>query len=456
MTQQQPHRPARIDPARLGGNGSTVHDPFDAPPTADYDALADLFLGDTRGAGGAPVEAAPAPPRTVLRVVSSEDEDPEGRPAPTGARIEGLIIGHLPVLASAWVTQYARHLAEQSGEWVGLVKLRAGQASVELVGPPRAAGGPLPASRDTFDGAIEEAARFAGRWLVRVDELTEPRLVELRGMDAVTLLTGADEAAVVASYRSLKLLSERAGEDESRLGVAIMGATAERAAEAAAKLARTVEVHLGRALRLIACVARIGPGRCVGLFRGDLRDQVEAVLPRVVEAVRTAAERARPAEPEPIGSAPVEHPAPEAPQPAPAALGAAAPTRRAGTSDPASAPVPSLERLAAHVSGLKSLPAPCPYTPGVELALDGSGRVHVLARMDPGGRVLEQLVAASAWVGTHAEWIRLAAGATPMGGAVMHVFTDEPRNLRRLVHSDVRVHLLVRAEREGWVSKELN
>ncbi len=476
MTQERPPNRSGSDAARLAGsghaggvghrramtpsNGSAIEDPFDAPPGPDYDALADLFLGESDApAPSSGAKAALRAPGPVLKVVSGEEDEPDdAEPGVTPPLIEGLIIGHLPVLASAWATQYARHLAEESGAWVGLLKLRAGQCSVEVVGPARGdpplRDGAPPAARDTLEGGIGEAARVAGRWLLRVDELTEPRLAELPGLDATTLLTGADEAAVVASYRTLKLLAERAGEDDHapRLGVAIMGASPERAREAAARLARTVEVHLGRSLPLAACIARIGPGRSIALYRGEQRDSADAMLPRIIEAIRAAAQ--------PAPSKPVE------PPPAPAAPAPAAHPVPVADNTPAPAITPPKpqsvgDHLAGHIAGLKPLPAACPYAPGVELAVDAAGRVHVLARMDGAdGHLLGHLLAASAWAGSHALWIRLASG-TPVAedDAVMHVFSEEPKGARRLLDSRVRVHLLARVrlgDREGWVCKDLN
>lgn len=444
MTHQQTHRPQ--SPARPRGIGAGA-DLLDSPGP-DYDALADLFLGESeRRAQPGP---APAGARTLLTLVPSDYEDAEEE-RPEMVDIEGLIIGHLPVLASAWVTQYARHVAEETASWVGLLRLRAGYASVELVGPPAARGVPdEPSVRvcDSLDGAIEQAARVAGRWIIRVDEVTESRIAELAAIDRATLLTGADEAAVVASYRTLKLLSDRCGDDEApRLGVAIMGADEEKAREACARLAHTVRTHLGRDLPLAACVARIGPGRSIGLYRGESRDPAESVLQTALDLIRSA--------PRTVAQTPGT---PRDTRPSAASAATAAPALV-----PAPTPAPShrstvASGLARHLPGLIPLPAPCPVAPAVELAVDAAGRVHALAPAAVQG-ALDQLLAASAWTGTHADWIRLAAPHAAGGDAAMHLFTDEPAPVRRLLDSGVRVHLLVRVTVKGedaWVCRSLN
>src|SRR4051812_49587561 len=77
-----------------------ITDDGDLRPDA-YDALTDLFLSEVAAAPpahlGAKLPQAEGGPRTAAL----------SEPCPV--RIEGLILGHLPVLASAWVQQYARH-----------------------------------------------------------------------------------------------------------------------------------------------------------------------------------------------------------------------------------------------------------------------------------------------------------------------------------------------------------
>src|SRR5262245_24872884 len=93
-------------------------DAFTAPKPEAFDALADLFLGgeqhEGRSTAGSLTVSRAAP---TLRLVPDISQGKPASPAPesTGraqsrqsVRIEGLILGHLPVLAAAWVMQYAR------------------------------------------------------------------------------------------------------------------------------------------------------------------------------------------------------------------------------------------------------------------------------------------------------------------------------------------------------------
>lgn len=435
--ERDPRRPAADVPnrpaGRNGGPGALRDDATLDPPTAaEYDALADLFLGEGEPAPGV---AAPAPSdRRPPRSAPFEEPTDNERAAP----VEGLIIGHLPVLASAWITQYARHAAEQLDGWVGVIRLRGGQASVELVAPPAAGTSRVPSAQQSLSAAVQAAAPLVARWLIRADELTEHQLVETGGVGAVTLLTGSDEAAVVASYRTIKLLAERSdGDRNPALGVAVMGSTEDVARQAAARLARTVHAYLGLEVPLTACVARIGPARRVTLFRGELDGPAETRLPSLVEAIRSSSR----AEGSPA-RAPLDRSA--------SVPGASVPTASETIAGADSMPQP--KSLSGLLRGVRALPARCPVAPFVEVAVDEAGRVHLLADRDASGPdAVDQLVAAGGWAAVNRDWVALAAGtaATDPSPPVLHLFTSDAPGARRLLDADVRVHLLVRASIAG-------
>lgn len=458
-----------------------------------YDALADLFLGDTpivrevakrqtsRDAEGlrihddlAPADAAPLPQSTEQLWV------------------EGIILGHLPVTGMAWANQYARHVAEHRGGPVAVLKLIAGQGSLEIIGArPGAVAAPEPAA-----ASLEEAIAFASAhcrtWLLRVDEPTEPKLLEPGLLDALTLLTGIDEAAMVASYRTAKTLMEPHHDEEGNpigpeFGLALMGATDDRARPAAARITTAAEKFLGRKLTVSAVVPKIGPGLpALSLFRGALNDAEGGAegtldrLRRLFDACREEAAAqdpmaARPAESEaaasPGGSA-VASPVPE-----PAEL-------LSELSDPAPAPLetepcaesqhpaPLLPRAVgapeslARLLGLNPLRASCPFAPEVELAAGPDGTVHLLAAVADslsGQEAVEQLLVASAWVPKHVQLLRLtgpeASGLDSAQPAVLHLFTERAASVQRLLDGEFRVHLLVRTtqdDQEHWVCADLN
>ena len=94
------------------------------PSDDEVDALADLFLGPT-----------PAPSRVAqgshptLRLETapiSDDEDDAEELAGESPLVEGLVLGHLPVLGGAWVRQYAATRARELGGPVGFIRLGPG------------------------------------------------------------------------------------------------------------------------------------------------------------------------------------------------------------------------------------------------------------------------------------------------------------------------------------------
>ena len=126
---------------------------------------------------------------------------------------------------------------------VALVRVLQGEVSVDLFPcVPSASPAMPPLPPDDLAGAIAIAARHAGRWLMQADDVEEPRLAALAPVDVVTLLSGVNEAAVVAAYRTIKGLSvglaERRSDQDAgpRLRVAMIGADEDRASEVSAKL----------------------------------------------------------------------------------------------------------------------------------------------------------------------------------------------------------------------------
>ncbi|HNB59995.1 MAG TPA: hypothetical protein PK308_06755, partial [Phycisphaerales bacterium] len=165
-----------------------------------------------------------------------------------------------------------------------------------------------------------------------------------------------------------------------------------------------------------------------------------------------------------------------------------APLAAQPSTSPASTPRPASSPLATHVDGLVYFDAQCPYARGVELAADQLGRLHVLARFDQDQvdeTSLGVLLIAAEWAKAHAALLKAAAPAlcipassssSPTSASasstshvsptidtaalpIKHVFTDQPRKVRRLLETDVRVHLLspVRvAGHDGWFCTPLN
>lgn len=406
-------RPARVDPATDAG----------------IDALAELFLG-TDGAEGSPLARISPPPRA------------EG-----AAPIEGLLVGHLPVLASPWVVQYARDIAAKAGGWVALLRLRTDSTVLELIGEhaPSVAEGAA-----GLEEAIGLAASHAAAWLIRAEGEAEALLGE--ACDRLTLLTGADEAAVVSAYRSLKALD---GPGAKRARIAILGSTPARMEEVSGKLSHAARTFLGRELEIVACSGKIGGACAKTLYAGE----PSADPRRVIEIIRRGgvAAGAEKAIPRPASRGGEDgSPPPAGPSPTIRLASGARPEREEV--------VPSVPSLAARIPTLEAMSVRCPRCPEVELGIGADGRLHVLARATRGrlGEAVRGLMAAGAWAREHASILRMTGGAARGlgdGAPAMHVFTDDPSGARSLLDADVRIHILAPVEvegRVGWYCSPLN
>jgi hypothetical protein len=460
------------------------------PPTpVSFDALTDLFLGGAPRPADGPAPGAVAPRHTN----GTHHAQPHAAPL-RAPGVELLIAGHLPVMASAWVQQYARDRATALAAPVALVDLRTGRAWVQLLDP---AASFVAEPGATLAAAVTRVRAVARAWMIRVDEGDESALRAGLPGAALTLLSGADQAATVGAYRTLKRLAATGRPD--RVHVAVMGADADQAAHAIDRLATAAKTFLNIALDGAAIAARVDASiRAVTAFAGPLPAGGTTAGIKLLADTLAAATRVDAAGPQHdedddeddvVTTAP-PMPAPSAVSPTGAASAAAAPAPVAKTSpaDPldqprAAAPVapvmpvmpagpaPSSGPTAAPIDGLapglEPLPARCPAAPTVRLGCDAQGRLHLvaidLAPADaPVGPSVEHLLIAGAWASENAELLRLAFprlrhSPGPSSPPVLHLAVDQPRRVRHLLDTPVRLHVLAAAaDTHGWVARALN
>jgi hypothetical protein len=553
----------------------------------EYDALADLFLNDAAFGPGTPESPAsqhdhsprkpvdashglhltsapsttiPSAPHTssastapnVWRLVGEPVQleikpEPVSRaPLPNPPRyitIEAIVQGHLPIFASAWVPQYARSIAQETRAAVALIRVRHGQISVERFAEHATGSAALP-KHATLAEAVESAC--APRVLVQVDELSEPDLWRTPGLDRITVLTGADEAAMVACYRTLKTIAHELAHDLSpdhvedaalpaapALAVAVLGATSERAQQTITRIQRACTNFLSRQVQGSHAAGRIGSGSSEVLFRGvaldgdsspvalialirastDIAADVQAhtpqPLPRITTAVptpldpaprtsawdRVAARLEEKLGPAPTPAAQFESktvaPAPHHPAPHVAAPPAdsdydlvdltdldsnqvPSPTPQSPVAESESiatpAHTPDHPHLATFVDELLAIDEQCPYAETVEFAIAADGRLHLLAHTcnhthtgHPGnqGRALEELTTAASWAMAHARLFTRAHAGMKLDDTehrpILHLITDRPREARRLLESDIRVHLVAPVDPDAkFICRDLN
>jgi len=129
-------------------------------------------------------------------------------------------------------------------------------------------------------------------------------------------------------------------------------------------------------------------------------------------------------------------------------------------STPRNKPVENSRDLALGMLELKPIGAACPDDKGVTLACDARGELHLLCE-DEGSRGIERLTAAGAWATKHRELLHAVNRSLASEGddVVLHLLTREPKRVRHLLDSDVRVHMMARVPERcgtGWCFVELN
>lgn len=550
--------------------------PRAAEPEESFDALTDLFLGEVAASPSGKTHGTAAPTaeaRPVLRLTSEIDADDESvavaehadetsevapavdvsrvaRPEPMrDAIVECIVLGNLPVLASAWASQYVREVSAAAGRPVAFIRVQGGFASVELVGEWAGGSGPVSSTmHERLEDALHAAACLTDRWILRVDSGQESTLLGSAMVRVVTVLTGIDEMARMAAFAAVKNLAPSLPKAQSPGGplvrLAVMGAGDEQARSTGRVLAEAAEKIVHRPVQHVACSAKIRSTRSpVSLFSGPtdadsaaaltmiekivglpstpaplpapmatgpvepataepvfahVADNVETELATPVEAptfsasveieAKAAPGRARDDVQQTVVMAPAAPPAPvtisiPAPveplrpaaaveevgstlassvstSPAPLAPAAVASERPAEAIEPPT--FAEIGALSAHIAGLRSVPLHCPYAPGVELALDARGGLHLLTRSSTSASddaAIGTLMVAASWAESHAQLLVASGLPVAPGRAVLHLLTDEPKRTRRLLETNIRVHLLAPIAlggRTGWFCTELN
>lgn len=467
-----PHPGRRYHPADPEGSFHVA----DEHARTEYDALADLFLASDAARDPKPVtypsratQGGPA-----LRLADQLDLPAASTPlvdepaTPEALTVEAMVLGHLPVLGAAWVTQYAKHVAEERRSAVALLRVHEGQAWIDVVMPRTAQARPqsrLGGGQDepaTLEAALQQASRECSHWLVRVDEIAELDLVALPFLTRVTLLTGADDAAVVASYRTIKNLSRSLDSTHAAdaappsLKLAIMGADEAKASEAESKLRKAAAAFLQNELEPAAKVAKIGGSSTLALYRGHATMDVAAMLavaharstpqPLAPSASQTTNQTTIQPNAEPAAPQQAHTPtSATADQPAIAAQPAATAAQQPAATQPATGVLP--------IAGLTPLPFVCPYAKHVTLAVGADNSLHLIApaKPDPAQSLLE----VAAWAHEHAPLLAMAHPGVRCDQTTLHALAEELADVRGLLHTAIIVHLTFRMG-ETVMAKRLN
>jgi hypothetical protein len=371
------------------------------------------------------------------------------------AQVEVIVLGHLPVRATLWARQYACSSAKSNEEVVALVRAASGSTAIDLITgrePERALGC---ADMESALGTIHERA---DRVILRVDERIEPELFDRPEVGVITILTGADEAAVVASYRLVKTIDASLRdryediEDAPRVRIAVMGSSAEQAGDAQEKLRKAVESFLEREVEIVIGSGRIDATGTTNIFRdtcshhaGDLVDGLVELAHRKERSENVAVEAEL--EPGVIESRSVD------------ANEIAARPKQA--SEKQSRDPDIRDGLCALLDGLRAIETRCPKAQGVEFGVDGDGRLHAIACDADCYEALERLYVAQSWAREHFDllvrvepelWLP-SVDPRDESDAVMHLISHEPASLKGVYDTPVRMYALARVRVGGVIAQ---
>ncbi|MBC8309339.1 MAG: hypothetical protein ISR75_02900 [Phycisphaerales bacterium] len=368
----------------------------------------------------------------------------------SGASIELLLPAHLPVQGGLWLVPYAGREA-QSGNSV-LVRMHEDSVDVAFIG----SGGNVDITSCTsIEEVIERIDDPIENWIVQPPSDVDSTSLLHCDADYVTLLSGADQAAVVGAYRLLKgLVSAKGkGEEFPPVRLVIVGAEERASSEAASRIVQTAHHQLGVSLEVghplpamgstSNVVSQVNFPRISNVvdFIGRLRRDTEEV-PATTELPTThrfATDDLQQQEAQlqdvPFVNEvtkPVEPTVQENPK-EPERIGKE-------TSN-------SQTRFASHIAGLISIEPRCPDFEHIELAVDSTGSLHVLASVEN----FREVTIVGAWATRHRAILQMACSGIQFDTTsvpVQHLFTSTAASVADLHGSGVKLHLLTEVEVE--------
>lgn len=406
-------------------------------------------------------------------------------PAPP-AVIEAVLLGHLPGFASPWVSQYAADLAQRH-QGAALLRIAESAVQIELfdVNPdldrqrdrqpqtnPFEQDSDEPAGADELVETLHDlgaAYPGAGAYLLLIDRPTDPvQRQRLLAVDRWTVLTSANDAAVVGCYRMLKTLL--AGADRHpRISLMFMGCDEAEAASAVERLNRAAAEFLSAPIGLGGVRRRMRPAprRQAGRFQCPSPDKLWNAITQTIDLTpntpqtptapepiftlepkiesgitppKPDAENLGEAETEasgyiPLGCEPDLPPVVRESAPSPPPPPAPEPPDPDPEPDDSSSESEEADNLAHHLTGLTALQARSPRHPQVQLAVDTAGRLHMLLQISAVGggtdttAALATLNAARSWLTEHRQLIALTAPDRKIDldtAPQAHLLTDQP------------------------------
>ena len=226
------------------------------------------------GSATAVAEQTPQPPEADRAATDSGEAAPDGSPGEAARAAAELVVpGNLPGISGPWLTQYAQLIAEEEGP-VAIVHADDEAIEVELVEPQDAtlssaasltrlvagSDGRLDAAA-LLDAAVRRREEPVRNVLLHADPNADRRTLErCLAVDDWTLLTGADDAAVVAGYAAIKRMAEaHEAVGLKHVGLMFMGYDEAPARRAADKIAHAADSVLHFPVRRLGHHKRMVP-----------------------------------------------------------------------------------------------------------------------------------------------------------------------------------------------------
>ena len=278
-------RPPTTSPS---ASGARIAPAIVPPPGCEaFEEIADLFLtpvDECVDPFDALLQPALDPPAPIADPIGHGDAQPlaslgetAADPATSSAvgpdsadeapAVTALLPVHLPVAAGPWLDQAAAALAQAPRDAgpVALIRGRDSAVTLDLF-PHRLTNLDLGEALATPPRSLREARRrlvtLFPQWIVQIQSVTDLAAMPDLRVERLVLVTGADQAAVVATYQRLKqwrlsVASEAAR--TPRLGLIVMGSNPVVATAAARRVGEACRDFLGCEPELLAVVPRMQP-----------------------------------------------------------------------------------------------------------------------------------------------------------------------------------------------------
>ncbi len=230
--------------------------------------------------------------RDALLEEVEHDEFEEASPGYAVA-VEAVILGNLPGLSGPWLTQYAQLLAQQEGP-VAILHVDDDLIDLELVEPTSqqgssrgvslrmAPGGGKLDPVTVLEALLDSTDSAPGTILVHLDpQNDEQGLSRALMIEDWTLMSGADDLAVVGGYRMLKTMVEQDPAVASkRVGLMVMGSDPQVSQEAARKFQTAAQSFLNTPVQLLGWQKQMVP---VNLRHLGRFEDVDSAWPRLAD-----------------------------------------------------------------------------------------------------------------------------------------------------------------------------